>query len=563
MTTMDKSYVSLFEESVKTNWEKFALSDYKTSTMRYQDLARRIAQIHVILHEAGIQPGDKIALCSRNCTNWAVCFLATITYGAVAVPILHEFKPEQVHNILAHSEAKLLCVGEREWKTISSDIASISSLTGVFSLQNFALLYSTDDRLRYAREHVLELFGRRYPADFTPADVCYLKQDGDTLALINYTSGSTGKSKGVMIPYRALWSNVQFVIDKVGAIIAPEGTVLSILPLAHMYGLAFELLSMMALGMHTTFLLRMSPSTIFMAFSEIQPTFIVSVPLIIEKFMRKGVIPTMESTKMKMLLKLPVLSQKVIERINMRIKDAFGGRFFEVIIGGAAFNRDIEELLHRIGFNFTVGYGATECAPLITYADWDEQKLGSCGYAVPRMEVKILSPDPERIVGEIVCRGDNVMLGYYKNEEETTKALDADGWYHTGDLGTIDSDGYLYISGRIKNMLLGPSGQNIYPEEIEDKLNATSLIAESVVIQNKLDGRLYGLVFLDEEVLRQRGLTRASSDVLTEALEDIRREVNAELPAYEQLAGFRIHDHEFEKTPKKSIKRFLYFDEEI
>ena len=555
---VDKSYVSLFERSIKLNWDKSALSDYKMTTLRYQDIARYIEYIHIVFEEGGIKPGDKVAICGKNCAHWAITFLATITYGAVAVPILHEFKPEQVANILSHSDAKILAIGDREWKLLQTKLSDLPQLVGVFSLTDYSLLHSVSDELTFARGHMLELFGRKYPDNFTPNDICYLKQDGDALALINYTSGSTGKSKGVMLPYRAIWSNVQFVIDEVGDAISKEGTVLSILPLAHMYGLAFELLSPMALGMHTTFLIRMSPTTIFKAFSEIRPTFIVSVPLIIEKFMRRGVIPTMEKKKIRMLLKLPILQQKVIERINQRIRDAFGGRFYEVIIGGAAFNHDIEALLTKIGFNYTVGYGATECAPLITYIDWKNFIPGSCGVHVPRTDVRILNPD-ETGVGEIICRGDNVMLGYFKNEEETAKAIDADGWYHTGDLGTMDLAGNLYISGRIKNMLLGPNGQNIFPEEIEDKLNATPLISESVVIQK--DGKLYGLIYLDNDIITLRGLT--DQQILTQALEDIRKEVNEELPAYEQIVAFKIHNTEFEKTPKKSIKRFLYFDENI
>lgn len=556
---VDKSYVSLFEKSVKANWDKSALSDYKTTTLRYQDVARYIEYIHIVFQESGIQKGDKVALCGKNCANWAVTFLATITYGAVAVPILHEFRPEQAVNILSHSDARFLAVGEREWKALGDKVTSLPELRGVFSLTDYSLLYAADEKVTYARSHMLEIFGKKYPDNFTPDHISYLKQDGDALALINYTSGSTGKSKGVMLPFRAIWSNVQFVIDEIGDIISKDGTVLSILPLAHMYGLAFELLSPMALGMHTTFLTRLSPTIIFKAFSEIRPTFIVSVPLIIEKFMRRGVIPTMEKKKIRMLLKLPFLQQKVIERINMRIRDAFGGRFYEVIIGGAAFNHDIEELLTKVGFNYTVGYGATECAPLITYADWKHFRPGSCGVHVPRMEVQILHPDPETGVGEIICKGDNVMLGYFKNEEETAKALDPGGWYHTGDLGTIDPEGNLYISGRIKNMLLGPNGQNIYPEEIEDKLNATPLISESVVIQK--DGKLYGLIYLDNDVITLRGLT--DKNILLQALEDIRKEVNQELPAYEQIVAFKIHETEFEKTPKKSIKRYLYFDEAV
>lgn len=555
----DKNYIALFEASVKNNWTKQALSDYKGDTYTYESLAREIEKLHILFQKIGIVPGDKIAICSRNRATWAIAFLATATYGAVAVPILHEFKAEQIHNIVNHSEAKLLFVGDKIWDAINPD--AILNVKNIISLVDFKPLRAENEHISEVYNEVDRLFAEKYP-NFSPADIHYypFSSDGEDLLIINYTSGSTGKSKGVMIPNRAIWSNVQFVIDQVGKIIAP-GSVVSLLPMAHMYGLAFEVLSEMALGMHTYFLTRNpSPSIIFHAFAEIRPTFMVSVPLIIEKVMQKTVLPKLQGMKMKILLKLPVISGRVKDKINSRIEAAFGGRFFEVIIGGAAFNRDVETILHNIKFKYTVGYGATECAPLITYAHYYETKLASSGKVVARMQLRIDSPDPHNIVGEILCKGDNVMLGYFKNEEETAKALDSEGWYHTGDLGTIDEDGYLFISGRCKNMLLSANGQNIYPEEIEDRLNSVPLIAESIVIQSKKDGRLCGLLYLDPDEVTALGLNKSE---LSEELEKIRKDINQELPVYEQVATFKVYDQEFEKTPKHSIKRFLYFNEDI
>ena len=555
----NKSYVSLFEAGIKKYWNNKALTDYQGDTYTYAALAEKIEELHILFQLDGIEPGDKIALCSRNWSNWAVAFLATITYGAVAVPILPDFKAEQIQNIVNHSNVKLFFVGDKVWNSI--DTESMPQVQTFISLINFTPLKTTNETLADDCQKIQDLFNQKFP-DFKPSDIKYYEFDpnGEDLLIINYTSGSTGKSKGVMIPNRAIWSNVQFYIDEIGDIVR-EGEVVSLLPMAHMYGLAFEVLSEMVLGMHTYFLTRNpSPSVIFRAFAEIRPIFMVSVPLIIEKIMQKTVMPKLEGMKMKLLLRLPVISQKIKNRINSRLEAAFGGRFYEIIVGGAGFNKDVETVLHNIGFKYTVGYGATECAPLITYDFWKTTKKGSCGKKVPRMEVRIDSPDPAHIVGEILCKGDNVMLGYYRNEEETAKALDSEGWYHTGDLGIIDSDGYLFISGRCKNMLLGPSGQNIYPEEIEDLLNSEPIIAESIVIQSKKDNRLYGLLYLDQDELKAANI---QENQLADALENIRKEVNHELPAYEQIAAFKIYDTEFEKTPKRSIKRFLYFDEDV
>lgn len=553
MKNIEHNYITLFEQSIKANWEKEALTDYGGATIRYQDLAVKIEKLHILLESAGVQPGDKVALFNKNCSNWAVAFYGIITYGAVAVPILHEFKDEQARNIVKHSEAKVLFTSQK------IELDDAEKKVSVIELDTFSPRTHHNSSLDNAAANINALFGKRFPKEFTKDDIHYFEADANDLAMINYTSGSTGKSKGVMIPFRAIWSNVQYVIDMIGDIISPRGTVLSMLPMAHMYGLTFELLSEMVLGMHVYFLTRVpSPTIILKAMSDVRPTFIVCVPLIIEKMVRKMIMPKLEDRRIKTLLRLPVISKKVRDSICKRMKEAFGGRYYEVIIGGAAFSHDVEMLLHKIGFNYTVGYGATECAPLVCYADWKEFKPGSCGKAIARMEVRIDSPDPENTVGEILCRGDNVMLGYFNNEEETRKTIDTDGWYHTGDLGVMDTDGFLYIRGRSKNMLLGPSGQNIYPEEIEDKLNAMQIIAESVVIQK--DARLYGLVYPDPDEVKNTGLT---PETLAETIEQVRRELNADLPAYEQLAGIKIMKEEFEKTPKKSIKRYLYFDETV
>ena len=553
MKNIEHNYITLFEQSIKANWEKEALTDYGGATIRYQDLAVKIEKLHILLESAGVQPGDKVALFNKNCSNWAVAFYGIITYGAVAVPILHEFKDEQARNIVKHSEAKVLFTSQK------IELDDAEKKVSVIELDTFSPRTHHNSSLDNAAANINALFGKRFPKEFTKDDIHYFEADANDLAMINYTSGSTGKSKGVMIPFRAIWSNVQYVIDMIGDIISPRGTVLSMLPMAHMYGLTFELLSEMVLGMHVYFLTRVpSPTIILKAMSDVRPTFIVCVPLIIEKMVRKMIMPKLEDRRIKTLLRLPVISKKVRDSICKRMKEAFGGRYYEVIIGGAAFSHDVEMLLHKIGFNYTVGYGATECAPLVCYADWKEFKPGSCGKAIARMEVRIDSPDPENTVGEILCRGDNVLLGYFNNEEETRKTIDTDGWYHTGDLGVMDKDGFLYIRGRSKNMLLGPSGQNIYPEEIEDKLNAMQIIAESVVIQK--DARLYGLVYPDPDEVKNAGLT---PETLAEAIEQVRRELNADLPAYEQLAGIKIMKEEFEKTPKKSIKRYLYFDETV
>lgn len=565
----DKSLNKLVETTIRTHWEQNALSDYQGVTMKFADIARSIETFHIAFNANGIHPGDNIAICGRNCANWAIAFMATITYGAVVVPILHEFKPEQIRNILEHSDSRLLFASDNIWKEFSdADLtAELPALMGVVNIADFSITQWKHTDTGKGSQHdltneivgsALGEFKRRHPEGLTPADVHYAQNTGDQLAIINYTSGSTGKSKGVMLSQKNLWNNVQFAIDLLEDKIATDGTVVSILPMAHMYGLAFEILSEFCMGMHIYFLTKLSPTLIFKAFAEVRPTIIISVPLIIEKVIRRTVMPRMQDIRIRTLLHLPMIGRTVKHSICKKLTDAFGGRFYEVIIGGAALSDDVSAILHDIGFRYTVGYGTTECAPLITYEDYQTYQPGSCGRAIPRMEVKIDSPNPAETVGEILVKGDGVMLGYYKNEEATHEAIDPAGWYHTGDLGVMKADGTIFIRGRSKNMLLGPNGQNIYPEEIEDKLNAQILVAESVVIQK--DGRLYALIYPDQDEVASAEIPAKEVSL---ALEKVRREVNQELPAYEQIAGIKVMQHEFEKTPKKSIKRYLYFNEEI
>ena len=506
-----------------------------------------------MFENAGIQKGDRIALCGRNCANWAVAFLATLSYGAVAVPILHEFKPEQVHGIVNHSEARLLFVGDQVWPSLNAD--EMLHLEGIISNLDYALLVSRTEKLTEAREHLNEFFGRKYPKNFRAEHVGYRHTtSGDDLALINYTSGTTSNSKGVLIPYRALWSNQLFAREVLGDKVKCGDPVISMLPLAHMYGMAFEFLFEFMHGCHVYYLTRVpSPKIIFMAFADIKPVVVVSVPLIIEKIIKKSVLPKLQTPSMKLLLKLPLINARIREKIREQLVAAFGGRFYEIIIGGAAFNSEIEEFLHKTGFNFTVGYGTTECAPIISYVDWHDFRPGSCGKVAPRMEVRINSNDPQNEVGEILARGANVMLGYYKNPEASHAVLDKDGWFHTGDLATIDAEGHVFIRGRIKNMLLSANGQNIYPEEIENKLNSMMMVNESVIIQR--DNKLVGLVHPDMDAAKQLGFSIGD---LGDVMEENRKQLNSLLPAFCKVSAIQIHEQEFEKTPKKSIKRYLY-----
>lgn len=545
---------SIIQKSIIEHWDMDALTDYKGVTLQYKDVARKIEKLHIMFESSGVVKGDKIALCGRNSAHWAVAFLATLTYGAVAVPILHEFTPEQIHNIVNHSEAKLLFVGDVVATTI--DGTKMPDIEGIIYIPDYSLVLSRTDKLTYAREHLNEMYGRKYPKYFRKEHVeYYVEQSPNEMALINYTSGTTGFSKGVMIPYRALWSNYDFAMDVIGRNHVKSGTnTLSILPMAHMYGMAFEFIFEFLHGCHIFYLTRIpSPAIIAQAFADIKPSIVISVPLVIEKIIKKKVFPKLQNQRMKLLLNMPVINKKVKEKICEQVTNAFGGNFYEVIIGGAAFNQEVEKFMHDIGFPYTVGYGATECAPIICYRDWREFVPGSCGRAVRNMEVKIDSSSPSIVPGEILARGMNVMLGYYKNEEATRQAIDNEGWYHTGDLGTMDADGNVFIKGRSKNMLLGASGQNIYPEEIEDKLNSMPLVIESIIIQK--DEKLVGLVHPDFDEMKNLGL---SKEDLEKIMEQNRQELNAEMPAYSKISAIKLHEEEFEKTPKKSIKRFLY-----
>ena len=549
------SFNQIIQKSIIDNWDLDALTDYKGATLQYHDVARKIEKLHIMFENSGVKKGDKIALCGRNSANWAVAFLATLTYGAVAVPILHEFTSDQVHNIVNHSEARLLFVGDVVATTI--DATKMPLLEGIIYIPDYSLVVSRTDKLTYAREHLNEMFGKKYPKYFRKEQVqYYFDTNPDELALINYTSGTTGFSKGVMIPYRALWSNYDFAELVLGKTIKKGDNTISILPMAHMYGMAFEFIFEFLHGCHVFYLTRIpSPAIIAQAFADIRPAIIIAVPLIIEKIIRKRVLPKIQNNKMRLLLSMPILSKKVKEKICEQVVNAFGGKFEEVIIGGAAFNQDIEQFLHGIEFPYTVGYGATECAPIICYEDWHNFVPSSCGKAVVHMEVKINSEDPENVPGEILARGLNVMLGYYKNEEATKETLDKDGWYHTGDLGTMDAQGNVFIKGRSKNMLLGANGQNIYPEEIEDKLNSMAMVVESIVIQK--EDKLIGLVYPDFDEARSMGFT---SEDLEKIMEENRQQINTNLPAYCKLSAIHIHQEEFAKTPKKSIKRYLYYE---
>ncbi|MDD7318637.1 MAG: AMP-binding protein [Prevotella sp.] len=548
---------SIIQQSIIEYWDRDALTDYKGVTLQYKDVARKIEKLHIMFESSGVVKGDKIALCGRNSANWAVAFLATMTYGAVAVPILHEFMPEHVHNIVNHSEAKLLFVGDVMATTI--DATKMPDLEGIIYIPDYSLVLSRTDKLTYAREHLNEIYGRKYPKYFRKEHVnYYVEQSPDELALINYTSGTTGFSKGVMVPYRALWSNFDFAMDVIGNRHVKSGTnTLSILPMAHMYGMSFEFIFEFLHGCHIFYLTRTpSPAIIAQAFDEIKPSIVISVPLVIEKIIKKKVFPKIQNQRMKLLLNMPVISKKVKEKICEQVVNAFGGNFYEVIIGGAAFNQEVEKFMHDIGFPYTVGYGATECAPIICYSDWRNFVPGSCGKVVRNMELKIDSSSPATVPGEILARGMNVMLGYYKNEEATKQVIDSEGWYHTGDLGTMDENGNVFIKGRSKNMLLGANGQNIYPEEIEDKLNSMPLVTESIVVQR--DEKLIGLVHPDYEEIKSLGLSKNDLDNI---MEQNRQELNNAMPSYSKISAIIIHEEEFEKTPKKSIKRFLYSDQ--
>ena len=547
---MDKSFLRLIETSIKNNWDLDALTDYKGATLQFKDVARKIEKMHIMFESVGIKKGDKIALCGRNSAHWGVAFLATLTYGAVTVPILHEFKADNIHSIVNHSGARFLFVGDRVWENLNEEM--MPELEGIILVNDFSILVSRSERLTYAREHLNEEFGKKYPKNFRPEHVHYHQDDPDELAVLSYTSGTTSQSKGVMLPYRSLWSNVRFAIDSID--LRAGHKLVSMLPLAHCFGLAFEFLFEFCVGCHVFFLTRVpSPKIIFQAFAEIKPNLVITVPLVVEKIIKKEVMPKLETPGAKLMLSLPFINDKVYAAVRQKVVDAFGGNFISIVIGGAALNKDVEHFLKRINFPYTVGYGMTECGPLISYIPAEQFKEGSCGRPVHRLEVRIDSSDPQHIAGEVQVKGDNVMLGYYKNEEATRAAFTEDGWMRTGDLATMDSEKNITIRGRSKNMLLSANGQNIYPEEIESQLNNLPYVAECVVVQR--NGKLTALVYPDFDLAYREGL---SDNDINKQMEQNRIDLNAHIPSYCQVSNVTVYHEEFEKTPKKSIKRYLY-----
>ena len=548
------SFNSYIEQSIIKNWNLDALTDYKGATLQYHDVARKIEKLHILFENSDVRKGDKIAVCGRNSSQWAVAFLAIITYGAIVVPIQNEFKPEQIHNIVNHSESKLLFVGDVVATQISSD--EMPSLEGIIYLPDFSLVLSRSEKLTYAREHLNAIFGHKYPKYFRPQHVHYHVDDPEELAMINYTSGTTGFSKGVMLPYRALWGNLDYMLDTMGRKIGKNCNILVSLPMAHMYGLMADVIFNMVLGNHIFFLTRLpSPSLIAQAFTEIKPAIIFAVPLVVEKIVRKKIFPLIQTNRVRLLMNMPVINKRIKERILEFVMREFGGNAYQVVVGGAPLNKEIESFFLSIGFPIAMAYGTTETAPFITFANRDEYKAASCGIAVKHMEVKVLSDDPMNVPGELVCHGINVMKGYYKNPEATQAVIDKDGWFHTGDLATVSADGHFYVKGRSKNMLLGPNGQNIYPEEIEDKLNSMAMVNESIILQK--DDKLVGLVHPDMEEAESLGLT--DEDINT-IMEQNRKELNQMVPSFAKVSRIVLHDKEFEKTAKKSIKRYLYQD---
>lgn len=549
---LEQSFIALIEQSIKTNWYLNALTDYKGITLQYRDVARKIEKIHILLENAGIEKGDKIAICGRNSAHWTVTNLAVITYGAVVVPILHEFKADQVHNIVNHSESRLLFVGDQIWENLNE--AAMPHLEGIIELKDFGVPVSRSEKLAYARDHLNEIFGHKFPCRFRPDDISYEKEKSEDLAIINYTSGTTGYSKGVMLPYRSILSNVLYCKEKIG--LKAGDSVVSMLPLGHVFGMTFDFLYGFTAGAHLWFLTRMpSPKIIAESFAEIRPRVIACVPLIVEKIFKKNILPKVDNKLGKLLLHVPIISDKIKELIKQKAMEVFGGNFIEIIIGGAPFNAEVEAFLKMIDFPYTIAYGMTECGPIICHSHWTELKLASCGKVAARMEAKVLSPNPSAIAGELVCRGANLMLGYYKNEEATRQVIDTEGWLHTGDMATIDENGNVFIKGRCKNLLLTSSGQNIYPEEIESKLNNMPYVSESLIILQQ--DKLVGLIYPDSDDAFAHGLNQSD---LVRVMEENRLELNKQLPAFSQIARFKLYPEEFEKTAKKSIKRFLYQD---
>ena len=541
----------LYQEAFKKNWDRPAISNYHGETLHYKDVARRMEKLHIMFEECGLQKGDKVAICSRNQANWAVTFLAIMTYGAVPVPLLHEFKSANIHHLVNHSEAKILFVDDVIWEGLSE--TEMPDLHAIIQVNTFKILFASDEKIVEAKTHLNELFGRKYPEAFTPDCLDYYEDSEDELAVINYTSGTSGFSKGVMIPYRAILSNLQFG-KKVLPQLNNKSKVVSMLPCAHMYGLMFEVLYELSVGCHVHFLSRLpSPKIIMQALAEVKPNIVIAVPLVIEKIYKTKVKPILEQEGIKFLMKVPGLDQIVLNKVKTELINAFGGEFYEVIIGGAAFNKEVEAFFKRMGFPFTVGYGMTECAPIITYDDWKEEKLYSCGKAAPNMEVRIASADPINIPGEIQVKGANVFLGYYKNETATSEVFTEDGWFRTGDMGVLDADGSLFIKGRTKCMILGPSGQNIYPEEVETVLNSQPYVVDSLVIED--DGGLTALIYPDFQQGTKDGMDQRA---FLQYIKDQLPEWNKELPNYAKLKKIEVMSEDFERTPKKSIKRYLY-----
>ena len=546
------SFNSYIEQSIINNWHLDALTDYKGATLQYHDVARKIEKLHILFENSGVIKGDKIAVCGRNSSQWAVAFLAIVTYGAIVVPIQNEFKPEQIHNIVNHSESKMLFVGDVVATEINAE--EMPSLEGIVYLPDFSLVLSRSEKLTYAREHLNEIFGHKYPKYFRKEHIKYHVDDPEELAMINYTSGTTGFSKGVMLPYRALWGNLDYLLDTVKPKIGKNCNILSTLPMAHMYGLMTEFIFNIALGNHIFFLTRQpSPTLISEALNETKPDIIFAVPLVIDKIVRKHVFPRVQTNWVRLLTSMPVLSKRIKEKIREFVLGEFGEHPYEVVVGGAPLNKEIENFFVSIGFPIAMGYGTTETAPLITFAHQDDYVAGSCGVAVKHMEVKVLSDDPQNVPGELVCRGINVMKGYYKNPEATHAVIDKDGWFHTGDLATMSADGHFFIKGRSKNMLLGPNGQNIYPEEIEDRLNSMALVSESIVVQR--NDKLVALIHPDYDEASSMGFT---AEDLEYVMDQNRVELNSQMPSFAKISSIQIHDKEFEKTAKKSIKRYLY-----
>ena len=554
LTLMKMEFTSvnkLYQEAFKKNWDRPAISNYQGVTLHYRDVARRIEKMHIMFEECGLEKGDKVAICSRNQANWAVAFLSAMTYGAVPVPLLHEFKSSNIHHLVNHSEAKILFVDDVIWEGLTE--TEMPDLHAIIQVNTFKLLYAKDEKIVSAREHLNELFGKKYPMAFTPDALDYYEDSAEELAIINYTSGTSGFSKGVMVPYRAVFSNIEFARTVLPGLDNTKNVV-SMLPCAHMYGLMFELMYELSVGAHVHFLSRIpSPKIIMKALAEVKPYIVVAVPLVIEKIYKSKVKPVLEKEGIKVLMRLPVLNKVVMNKIRTELVNAFGGEFYEVIIGGAAFNKDVEAFFKKIKFPFTVGYGMTECAPIITYDDWTVEKLYSCGKNAPNLEIKIDSSDQANVPGEILVKGANVFLGYFKNEEATAEVFTEDGWFRTGDMGVIDSEGSLFIKGRSKCMILGPSGQNIYPEEVEAVINSQPYVVDSLVVED--DGGLTALIYPDFQQGARDGMNQAA---FVKYIEDILPELNKELPNYARLKKIKVMSEDFERTPKKSIKRYLY-----